>query len=146
VVLKHIKDINKVYQGHTALTYACYDTSNLEIIKLLIDQGANVNIKGPGGDNALMNAIANESDIPQYLIQNTNIEINAQNNDGETVLHLAVENENLALIQLLLAETSIDQTIKNEDGLTAYDLAIVYRNRYGEDYLYDEIVSLLGNF
>lgn len=51
-----------------------------------------------------------------------------QDNDGNTVLHLAVQHNAHKTLSVLLMHENINKTIKNSDGLTAYDLAIKNNN------------------
>jgi ankyrin repeat protein len=145
-VLKYVKDIDKVYNGYTALTYSALNNNDLEVVKLILEKGADVNYQDEDdGYNALMNAVMfPESEIPEYLILNTDINVNATSHDGQTILHLAAEYENYDLVKLLLEKTTIDRSVVDEYGDTAYDIALNNAIKYGDEYLYDEIAGLLA--
>jgi ankyrin repeat protein len=49
--------------------------------------------------------------------------IDAQDNDGKTPLHLAVENRRLAMVEMLLRYNP-DQTLRDRQGCTPLQLAI----------------------
>jgi ankyrin repeat protein len=146
-VLKYVKNIDKVYNGYTALSYSALNNNDLEVVKLLLEKGADVNYQDEAdGYNALMNAIMfPESPIPEYLILNTNIDVNAKSHDGQTILHLAAEYENYEVVKLLLENTNINRNVVDDYGDTAYDIALTLATRYGNDFLYDEIAALLAN-
>jgi ankyrin repeat protein len=58
----------------------------------------------------------------RFLVQN-NIDLNAQDKNGFTALHLAVEKSNPVLMKYLIGQPTIDPSILSKKGLTAYDLA-----------------------
>lgn len=57
----------------------------------------------------------------KYLIKN-GANINAQDKNGDTILHVAIKRKNEAVIDYLL-EQDLNASIKNNLGITAYDLA-----------------------
>ena len=109
-------------------------------VKLLLDAKADVKAKDENGWNALMFASASvfRSDefgahgdgmivwlgaikiIEQLIL--TRIDVNAQNNDGETALMLAVKTGNAHFAETLLAKGA-NPNIKNKNGRTASDYA-----------------------
>jgi ankyrin repeat protein len=58
----------------------------------------------------------------RFLVQN-NIDINAQDENSFTALHLAVEKSDPVLMKYLIEQPTIDPSILNKKGQTAYDLA-----------------------
>jgi len=125
-VLKHVQTVDKVYNNETALTYACLNGANLTTIKALVNKGADINAKGDDGNTCLMNVIALYQDDPsitqlgtlQYLVTLDGINLNAQNDFGQSALHVAVEYTNSTAIDYLLQNTTIDKTITDNDGYT----------------------------
>ena len=94
-----INEKDNVSQGETALSWAIYE-ENLELVKLLLDYGADVN------DDAWYKA-AVEKDKPNIDIVNCLLEkspgtINVPNTRGWTVLSTAVFNNHMKAVQFLV--------------------------------------------
>jgi ankyrin repeat protein len=112
--------------GDTALHLAIKN-QNIKFAQLLLkDPKTNINIKNKKGDTPLhevINVVKPEDRdlITQELIKK-GANINAKNNDGNTVFHLAVERNIPDLIKLLRAK--IGSLVKNKKGKTALDLAV----------------------
>jgi ankyrin repeat protein len=65
--------------GCTPLIGACFDKGNFEVVKFLVEKGANVNCKSQGGSTPLMMAsFIGSSQMVKYLIEN-GAEIDATN-------------------------------------------------------------------
>ncbi|AVL94163.1 putative ankyrin repeat protein [Megavirus vitis] len=128
--------------GWSALMYACYISTNKfihDIIRILIDYGANVNFK----DNMfnvtpLMLAcnVASKSgnnEIIKLLLER-GAQINVQDKNGNTALMhaciLSNEYNNLNIIKFII-ENGADINIKNNSGETAKDIIeSCYRDNY----------------
>lgn len=65
------------------------------IVKLLLDHGANANIKGNNGVTALYSATSQGKEDVMKLLIKSGADINAPNSDGWTPLHRASSNSNL---------------------------------------------------
>ena len=101
--------------------------NNLELVKLLLKKGADVNLVNQCGNNALNLACSDQCfDIVKYLLQNTNVNINHQNNHGWSPLMTAVCRINLELVKLLLKQGA-DVNLVNCNDDDALKLAI-YNN------------------
>lgn len=124
-IIKYIEDIDKIYHNETALTFACsHGTVDIEIIKLILDKGADVNFQGSNGYNCLMYLVSNhQDDILSYIIENKNVNINTQNELGQTVMHIAVEYYNLSAVDIIRQNTNINLSIKDNDDYTAKEYA-----------------------
>lgn len=86
--------------GHTPLQISCQE-GHLELVKHLIDCGADVNARSPiTGDTALHFAI-DYPEIVRYLIL-ANADIEAENDLGLTCLQKAIQNGRLNTIQVLV--------------------------------------------
>ena len=93
--------------GQTALTVAVRRGS-LDIVQVLIAAGADINTRDNYGDTALMHgAIYNYLEIVEALIA-AGADVNIRDNRGQTPLTLAVEKENLAIVNLIINADGFD--------------------------------------
>jgi ankyrin repeat protein len=119
--------------GRTALHWAV-DRRHLEVVKKLIDLGANVNqLDGNHATPLMYTAIslnwkghsastqAVRNDIAKVLIEH-GADVKHATPTGNTALHLAVGDRNPELIRLLLV-AGADRTAKTAYGHTALDMA-----------------------
>ena len=90
---------NGADEGYSALHYAAWD-GKADIVKYLIDKGADVNLKGKDGHSPILLAglTPNQTDCAKLLVkngaflENRNMEPNMYHSKGATVLRLAVIN------------------------------------------------------
>ncbi|KAK0067730.1 ankyrin repeat protein [Biomphalaria pfeifferi] len=123
--------LNFVYPLHL-----CVANENLDLIKELVQSGADVNIVDANGDTPLFHACAKNSlGIINYLLTN-GAKINAQNNFGKTPIFVAVEKKQLELVNVLL-EHGADINICDEAKDTLVSKAIKCQS--------SDIVTLLLN-
>ena len=73
----------------------------LDIIKLFLDSGADINSKNKDGITALMSASANGYPEVVKFLAEKGIDVNARDNSGMTALRYAVANENDDVARLL---------------------------------------------
>lgn len=96
--------------------------STAEIVKLLIDNGAKVNIKDKVGFTPLMHAIP-DIDKMRLLLEHKDIKVNVQTKGGLSALVLATINLRDAPLKLLLEHKDINVNIKNLNGNTPLMIA-----------------------
>jgi len=138
--IKNGTDINsKGEYNCTPLHYACQN-GNFEIIEFLVSNLANINMKNsystyyPIFDAITATNDKNVYDIIKLLLDN-GADINSIDSFGNTLLHYAVEKENIALVQLLLTSgCKVNQT-KRHDKDTALHYAYFQKNK--------QIISML---
>lgn len=103
----------------------------LQIIRLLINEGANVNYKNKDGMTPLMLAVKNSTmgcseEVVKMLLINGKADVDARTKLGDTALLFAVMNYGIhsskKTIKMLLA-AGADVTIENHAGLTAWSIA-----------------------
>ena len=108
-----------------------------DIVKMLLDSGANVNAKSDVGWTPLMWASANgHINIVSMLISD-GADINAKTNDGRTSLLMAAWNGHKDIVMLLL-DAKADANIKDFNGWTPLTLAL--RNEH------KDVVELLKKY
>ena len=97
----------------------------MKISQLLIDAGADINLKYDNNSTPLMEAVeCGAEDLCKLLIKK-GADINAVNKYGLTALMRAVNNNTIELCQILL-QYNPDVTICDEDGNTALTLSKKY--------------------
>lgn len=109
--------------GQTALMYAAND-NNLELMRLLLNAGADVNVhcecKGilSGGHSALTLATSGGHEKAVVLLLDAGAVVDAPSKDG-TPLMIAAERDSRALVKLLLAKGADVNKARNGKGDTA---------------------------
>ena len=143
-VSEHLAYINqKNSKGYNALLYSAF-RGNLQIFTKLMDNGADINsTTSSSGLNVLH--LASQSNFPNiiiYLIEKYKMDINSQDNKGNSGLHWAVYMNSTQAVKYLIYY-KIDQNLRDNDNDTALDIAI----RRGNNYLvkkFKEDYSLLN--
>ncbi|CAF1473995.1 unnamed protein product, partial [Rotaria sordida] len=110
---------------------------NVEILKLLIDNGTNVNLKDNKGLRPLHYASWQGRTEPVFILLRRGANVNEQSINGDTPLHLASQYGHNDIVQLLLFHQA-DPTIVNRRLLTSLDLAC-------ENGRFDVVNSLVQN-
>ena len=78
------------------------ENGHLDVVRVLLDKGAEINNKTGGGTTALMIPSQNGyRDIVRALLEK-GAEVNTEENDGPTVLFLAAENGHVEVVWALL--------------------------------------------
>ena len=115
--------------GKTALSMAAYNGED-QIVKYLIQNGANVNEKLKNGDTILMWAASNgKIDIIKKLISH-GAKINEKDVDGYTALFRAISTGNEKVVKLLVDIKSVDVNANFRDG----DTALMWAAYLGKDF------------
>jgi ankyrin repeat protein len=142
MLLPKVKNINQANnKGVTALALAVGSNSPA-IVNYLINKGADVNAldkkgnnvafylienyrapfaqRGPGGPagQAAAQPAADDLDAKLALLKEKGLDVTAPQKDGNTLYHLAVAKNNLALVKRL-QPLGIDINLKNKEGFTA---------------------------
>lgn len=124
-------------KGITPLHYACrycYSTSTLDTVKLLLEAGADVNIKDMVGYTVLMCVtVCSFTKIISLLLELNNILPNLQDNKGKTALMYAVRHpEKIGNIErnveIFLKCDKVDVNLQDNDGVTALHIACKFSN------------------
>ncbi|XP_026756929.2 ankyrin repeat domain-containing protein 39 [Galleria mellonella] len=105
--------------GYTPLHYAAR-TGNIDICKILLQNGAIINSQTKSGMATPLHkaAAAGKTDMVKFLIQSGAC-VEMQDIDGQTVLHKAVEKNNIDLVNYLLTTYPSLAHIKNKKGICA---------------------------
>lgn len=98
-------------QGNTVITYAMYDP---ETFKMLLDNGADINVKSQAGTILHQAVLQQNQQILQIILASKKIDINTKNGAGETALHLAASRNNpIVAQQLILNGADVNVTNNN---------------------------------
>ena len=113
-------DVNANSKLGTALHRAVL-RGHMDIVDLLINNGANVNLKSESGDTALHYAAKkNHIDIVEMLLKN-GADINITGYRGLVPLHFAVTFDSVQLSEKLIIHGA-DVNVPNDDGQTPLDV------------------------
>jgi ankyrin repeat protein len=118
---KYKIDINYMHKSRTALMEAC-SSNNLELIKVLLDAGADPNVQNDKGQTALTH---NSNFIYSYTLEKLLIagaDPNIKDNIGQTVLMNMVSQGALSSVEILL-KAGADPNTQNDKGQTALIIA-----------------------
>lgn len=112
VLIDYETDINKCYDGFSPLHLAC-NFCQTQIVKLLIHQGANINVKNDLGISPIsIAAKRGYIDIFKYLIENEDFHLDYDN--AEFILHCVTKNNFFKILELIM---SYINELNNEDHL-----------------------------
>ena len=135
-----------VRYGRTPLMWAAAYGDG-DIVRLLIEKGADVNVRDNTGETALLEAVKygkkavmfDEINIVELLIANR-ADINARDNEGKTALIEAVRNAPIQTIKLLI-EKGADVNLKAKNGFTAFVNASMHGKIEMADLLLPSVVG-----
>jgi ankyrin repeat protein len=112
-------------EGRTALHWACRN-GHLQVVKLLVEHGALIEIADNQGMTPLLDAAGSEFlDVVQYL-EARGSNIDAVTEDGRTILHVSAASNSLTVLQHFLQCTRLTQTLSTrcKDGRTVLLCAV----------------------
>ncbi|KAH8748379.1 ankyrin repeat-containing domain protein [Hyaloscypha sp. PMI_1271] len=112
-------------EGRTALHWACKN-GHLQVVKLLVEHGALIEIADNQGMTPLLDAAGSEFlDVAQYL-EARGSNIDAVTEDGRTILHVSAASNSLTVLQHFLQCTRLTQTLSTrcKDGRTVLLCAV----------------------
>jgi ankyrin repeat protein len=113
------------WNGWTPLHWAA-DKGHIEIARLLLQNGAEVNVRSNGGWTPLYWAAENgHIDILHLLVEN-GADLEAQDRNGMRALHFAAKYGHLPFIQELVSRYHVDINARENDGRTALSMAMSY--------------------
>ncbi|MCX5634666.1 MAG: ankyrin repeat domain-containing protein [Planctomycetota bacterium] len=115
------------------------ENNQIEILKLMLDNGADINLQNDGG--VLHWAIGHQAPIEIIaLLMEHNPDVNTKNSTGDTPLHSAVYHLRKDVI-LVIVENGADVSIRNNRNMTALELARTLKKSHSGNY--QEIIDLL---
>jgi len=108
--------------GVTILHFAALYAGNVEVVKVLVSMGANVDARADSGGTPLH--VAKDAKIAKALVS-LGANVNAKANDGRTPLHVALNNKDIEVAKAFI-DLGADVNIKEINGLSPFDMATIY--------------------
>lgn len=126
---KDVKNINlKNKNGVSALANSV-NRNSVDVISFLLEQGADINTTDSDGNTLsyylINNFKANDTKLFEAklkVLEENGLAINQIQNSGNTLLHIATQKNDLALLKRL-SSFDIDVNAKNKEGLSALQIA-----------------------
>lgn len=133
-------DVNWVSYTHDCCPIHVASQGKPEIVRMLLDKGANVNVKDVRGNLPIHHAaMKGHSEVVQILLD-AGSEVNTQEKNGWTPLHCAAYWNRIDVVKCLL-KNSADVSIQNKDERTA--LHETARSQAKGDFQLGEIAQCL---
>ena len=102
-----------------------YFRGRTDILKLLIEKGADLNVQTNCGKTALHFSVSNQfTDCSRLLIE-AGCDANFQDSDGNTPLHLALLNGSAISVNQILSKLWINFELHNKMSFNVLHLAVV---------------------
>jgi hypothetical protein len=108
--------------------YSAARGGHINIVRFLIENGANVNAKSYDGKTPLHGAAENMNKDIALLLLEKGADINAKERNGWTPLNQAIRNYHKDAAALLI-EKGADVNVKDVNGMTPLHNAVVYSNK-----------------
>ncbi|AUV58150.1 ankyrin repeat protein [Bandra megavirus] len=102
--------------------------TNLAIVNLLLDNGAEINLRNRFGKTALILAVINDNDHLVNILLDKGANVNAQDNTGRTAIMYAVIYDSMPIANKLI-QYGAKITIKDTTNKTAINLTKKWNNK-----------------
>jgi ankyrin repeat protein len=112
---------DELSQDRTPLHLAIYSNFS-EIVRMLIDARANLNVQDKHGDTPLHVAIMKNNLIIVQMLIDAGADVNVQAKNGRTALHLAADLREKEIVRMLI-DAGARKDILDYRGRLPYDLA-----------------------
>ncbi|MBI1830033.1 MAG: ankyrin repeat domain-containing protein [Planctomycetes bacterium] len=126
-LIKAGADVNLGDGWATPLEAALY-RGNTDLADDLIRAGAKADVRDKSGQTLLHHIIHWPDTWTARFALRHKVSINAQDNDGNTALHLAFKNVWREDVFVTLVNAGADLTLKNKKGETAFDVALTHHS------------------
>ncbi|XP_061707251.1 E3 ubiquitin-protein ligase MIB1 [Cydia pomonella] len=115
-------DVNGVFGGHTALQAAAQN-GHLEVIRALVEAGADADAEDRDGDRAAHHAAFGDEPSALRALAAAGADLNARNRRRQTPLHIAVNKGHLGVVRTLL-QLAVHPSLQDSEGDTPLHDAI----------------------
>lgn len=118
MLLPHYSEVDiRDCQMETPLYCACRGTSRPEIVRRLLERGANPNVKNAAGTTALQSLAFHGESVALRMLVESGADVNARGFRGATALHWAVDGRRLEIVRFLL-DRGAAVTAQDDDSRT----------------------------
>jgi tetratricopeptide (TPR) repeat protein len=123
VYVEHGANVDLADNGKMSPLSCAVMHEHANVVKLLLDHGANVEVKNPYGHTTPLQDAAHANDVSTVkLLIEKHANLEATDSDGKTPLLIASSRGNTQVVKLLLASHA-DESAKDSKGESAIDLA-----------------------
>lgn len=126
-LLKYDLNINDQNNNGFTPLHIITQKGNLEIVNLLIDKGALLDIKSNYGNTALHYAIQNKYEDVSKLLIDKGADVNIVNNQNVYPIHRAIDISSISIVKHLV-ENGADLDVKNHNGLNVLSMVCCHSN------------------
>ena len=120
ILFEEKHQIDQLYGGWTALGHAAY-TGSVELVEILLETGADINVRQTDGWSALHDACHSRNPEVVKMLLERSPDVNLQNLHGETPLRIAVKRPpNLDIVKMLLKANSDVDIVANDRTTAVY--------------------------
>ncbi len=138
---QHIKkkpDLANSQENGNFIIHLVTRNNSLPFLKILVDNGSNINQQDIQGYTPLYYAVINGNrEISLYLLEN-DADVNSRDADKNSLLVVAVQNNDLDICKLLV-KYGIDLDSYNSDGLDAFSIACLNGKTTIAEYLMSQM-------
>jgi ankyrin repeat protein len=100
------------------------DDSKQEVLKRLIEAGADIEMRNIYGNTPLLQAVSYKREAATIILLNSGADIHVKNNENDNLLLLAARNCSDTKLLKMLVERGADKNAIGKEGKTAYDIAL----------------------
>ena len=134
LAMKHPEQVNAIFGRYTFPLLAALGEDHIEVAKLLLEHGANIDARNTTGETILIKALSqsrrNLVNIVTFLLQ-YGADVNARDDTLTTPLHLAEYGGEFEVAEILI-EYGADVNSQNNDGKTPLDILLERRRTNNE--------------
>ncbi|XP_064617275.1 ankyrin repeat domain-containing protein 7-like [Liolophura sinensis] len=116
------RSLRKIWQQQNGQTALYLSGGSPDLLCLLVEKSADVNVQDERGQTALLQAVSRDDmDLLRLLIEKK-ADINVQDQNEDTPLHVAASRGNVAVVHILV-EQDANVNVQNKDGRTPFYVA-----------------------